>query len=262
MSSKPIITSFILAALLLLGAFTSSFGQNPDICKPDCQSSQFGPTQVDTLILPGGCVVRVFYAVRMACNIWYDLGIVSIEALTPGCGLFTVKQILDFTTLEMLRTNPMGFPDPDSGRCTTQWRVVNGACWKDSVTFHGDSIYVPCNLVACCLSSYRVCLDSLGNRTSTKLSSGSAKDCDTTDPHCTPVCGDSSSSLTSPQDPGLSNVEIKGLRNVNVEVKGLHGENDVPLGRETVVLAPSVSGRIQGTVSATGKDAGVVNARE
>lgn len=252
MSSKTLFTSIALAVLLLFGAFTPSFGQNPDLCKPDCEGSNFGPTQVDTLVLPGGCVVRVKYAVRIACGFWNDLGIISIEPLTPGCGFFTVGQLLNFTTQEMLRQNPMGFPTPDTGTCTTQWRVVNGACWKDSVTHDGDSVYAACDTVACCLSGYRICTDSAGQRTVTKLGSGSAKDCDTTDLHCTPVCGDEEESLNSPQEPGLGSVEIDNLPHHDV----------VLLRRDPDGLPTHADGGTKGIISAASEQKKLMRARE
>lgn len=251
MSSKSLFTSFALAALLFFGALASSFGQNPDICKPDCMGSNFGATQTTVVTLPGGCVVKVKYATRLACGVWNDLGIISVEPLTWQCGFFTLKQILDFTTLEMLEQNPMNFPTPGIDSCTTQWRVVNGACWKDTVTCDGDSILVPCNLTACCLSSYRICTDSLGNRTATKNGAYSPKACDSTDPHCIPVCNDDPF-LTAPEEPGLSSVHIDEL----------HSSDAVIIRRDPVGLPASVAGGTGGTVSAASGETTVMKARE
>ena len=210
MSTKPLFTTLAVAFALLLGGANALQAQNPDLCQPDCYSSHFGSTQTIILTLPYGCVVRVKYAQRFACNKWYDLGIISIEELTSGCSGFSTQLLLDLVTEEMFKENPMNFPVPTGGSpsgdtCFTHWRVVKGGCWRrDSIDCDGDTVNVPCG-DACCLGSYRICTSDSVIILVTPTGSYVVGDCDTLDPNCQPVCGQGESTIKS-GDPDLGSL--------------------------------------------------------
>lgn len=197
MLSKHPIASIALCAIMLLGVFSvaGAQGYNPNLCLPDCMSNKFSKPKFVTVTLPNGCMVKVKYSTRTACGVWHDLGIEYIEPLNSDCDPLTIKQMLDLATKEMLKQNPMDFPEPDSGSCTTSWRVVNGACWKDSISCDGDTIIAACEVTACCLGAYEICKDSVGNVTVTKLGSSQSGECDSSAWWCQPVCGHGGGSL-------------------------------------------------------------------
>ncbi len=200
---KKLLLALSTCTMLLLLAHGSMSAQNPDLCLPDCDSSDFGATQTIILTLPSGCIVRVEYASRSACDIWNDVGIISIEYLF-GCDTVGIQQGVDETTEALLAENPMAFPMPDTNTCVFTWRVVRGACWKDSVDCDDDTRLVPCFGEACCLSRYRICRDSLGvitvEQNGVPTTSG---ECDTLDPHCVPICEPAPPSASQGSGPDL-----------------------------------------------------------
>ena len=115
MARKSLFTTLAVALTLFLGGSLSAQAQNPDLCLPDCPGSNFGTTKIAILTFPNGCVVRVKYAKRFACGTWNDLGIISVEELTPWCFVYSTQQLLDLVTEEMFKQNPMGFPVPTGG---------------------------------------------------------------------------------------------------------------------------------------------------
>lgn len=193
-----------ICATLLLGLLcaTGARAQNPDLCKPDCDSSEFGATLTKVIEIPGGCTVLVKYAVRNACNIYYDVGIISIQKL-EGCGGIDVVSGVEAATIALLQENPMGFPLPDTGQCLTSWRVVRGACWKDSIDFCDNTLWAPCYGEACCLAPYRICRDSSGTLSVNKTGSITYGECDTLDLQCHPICGEEPGASSGP-GPSLS----------------------------------------------------------
>ena len=195
------LTALAVALICWMAPSTMS-AQNPDLCKPDCDTSEFGSTQKITLILPSGCVVRVDYAIRKACETFYDLGIAKIEVI-GNCPISDPKSILDEVTEALLNENPMNFPLPDTNECLYSWRVVKGACWTWELDCDHDTVYVPCDSVACCLTPVEVCRDEFGTIKVTPLPGYTTAPCDSTLVGCEPVCG-SEPSAAKGGGPGLS----------------------------------------------------------
>ena len=227
------IVIIMVAHILLLP--TQGVAQNPEICKPDCSSSEFSATQTTVVQLSNGCWARVKYAQRLACGIWNDVGIISIELLS-GCAGVDVLTGVTLATEAILLQNPMGFPEPDTGACVMSWRVVKGACWMDSVSWcdDQDTLLVPCVGEACCLSPYKVCRDSLGEKYVIELPSTLNGECDTLLPFCIPVCGESSSAAEGGDpDLGIHNRASGHPAHDSHPRKSERGES-VALGRESV----------------------------
>ncbi|MCB0712127.1 MAG: hypothetical protein KDD67_07340 [Ignavibacteriae bacterium] len=200
MSTKSLLTTLaVVFVLLLSGTMLIAQTPNPDICKPDCQGSEFSATQTIILTFPNGCVVRVKYAYRTACGTWKDLGIISVEELTPQCSGLSTSTLLDIVTEELFKQNPMGFPVPTGvggDTCYTHWRVVKGGCWTDTVDCDGDTVHIPCG-DACCLGSYLICAHDSVVISVNPTGFYVEGECDTLDPYCEPVCGQSESSMKS-----------------------------------------------------------------
>ncbi len=126
---KTLLTTIatLAVAMLFYLASTPAAAQNPDLCKPDCDSSELDMTRTITLVLPSGCVVRVDYANRKARGMCDDVGIVKIEVI-GNCGYISgPKDILDRVTDALLAQNPMNFPLPDTNEYVNSWRVDKGA---------------------------------------------------------------------------------------------------------------------------------------
>lgn len=163
-----IITVFLML-LLSSSAFAQPCSSGPP-CVPDCPADQFGPySTIDVAVAPG-CTLRITYASRIACGIWYDYYLAGVQFLSVGSCPFPtsdVKATVEAAMAALLDANPSNFPplltDPP-GTCNTNWRAGKGACWEQN----GDCI-VPCTPLACCLNAYRVCIDNNGDRVITPL---------------------------------------------------------------------------------------------
>ena len=187
----------LAVALICWMAPTESSAQPADICKPDCDSLEWSNEQTIVITVGSGCIVRVKYAVRSNCSGFNDLGILSVETVS-GCpgGLYSPAQILKLVSEEMFLLNPMGFPEPVNGSCVPLQRVIKGACWTVELDCEMDSIYVPCDSVACCVTFVAVCRDLEGNKFVDFQSSYVTEPCDTNMFWCEPVCEEET--LTSP----------------------------------------------------------------
>jgi len=150
---------FLLLSLTNLNAQCSSGSP----CIPDCPADQFSsPYQTTDVIIASGCTLRVTYAWRIACGIWFDYYLAGVEIVSfQNCPFAAsdVKTIVELAFAGLLEQNPAGFPPTSPGDCSTNWRAGKGACWEQA----GDCI-VPCTPLVCCLNSYTVCIDGSGNR--------------------------------------------------------------------------------------------------
>lgn len=180
-------------------------------CKPDCDSSNFGPDQFFEFNLPNGCRVRVRYNIRKACGVWDDVYIGEIYFVNPDTipcrdliwdpyptTVRDKKTVINFVTQQFLLLNPMNFaPLTSNDPCNSNWRVMRGACW--TAWWRSDLVqpgmqwpiaYVPCTTVDCCLEHYTVCIDPVTKaRVVTKTSSGPQPTCTPTDGYtCEPIC--------------------------------------------------------------------------
>jgi len=171
-STLGVIAHGLAAFFMLVVSITTSAQERP--CIPDCPETPFGPNQRVVLTLPSGCVVRVTYASRIPeCFVppYYDVAIVQIEYLNALCS-GPLLSMLEAVTRQLLLANPMYFPMPTTG-CLSRFRVTRSVCWRiDSVLdCDGDTLVVPCDSSGCCLSQYRICRDSSGVVSVTKISS-------------------------------------------------------------------------------------------
>jgi hypothetical protein len=124
-------------------------------CVPDCPNSPWGPVQTTILNIGGDCEVQVDYVTRYACSLYWDVQIVSYQFLGVGDCPFNINDpdaALEAILFELLRVNPMDFPEPGSGGCVNTWRAANGTCWRRA----GDC-YIPCDNSGCCLTQYTIC---------------------------------------------------------------------------------------------------------
>ena len=196
---KKLLTTIatLTVAILFHLAPTPAAAQNPDICKPDCDSSDFGPTRTILLQTPDGCTMRVQYVTRNACGIYNDVGIISVELITP-CGYpADPATMLQWASDALIESDQTGFGLPDTGTCETTWRVVKGACWEVQIDCDHDSLYVPCDTLACCLTPIEVCRDSTGAISVTHFPGYSNLPCDSLKYGCESVCGEEPSAFKS-----------------------------------------------------------------
>ena len=181
-----------LIIFLLINFEAKSQVFNPGIpCLHDCPFDNWTPPTTAILALPGGCLVRVTYQSRVACNSINDVYIKSYQILTPGCNYYPISSILNKITVQLFLLNPMGLPylTPTPNKrdtCFFPVRLVKPACWKevDTVFFRG------CDSLACCIDEYRVCYDSLLRRSFTLVTNMITAPCIDTTYHsyCTEVC--------------------------------------------------------------------------
>lgn len=166
-----------------------------DICYPDCETDLWVPNPpASALVAPvwvcnGTIRLQVRYRTRLACGQYYDLYIEGV-GYYPGeepnlnaalaCNAWDIKQLLDEITEQLLITNPMNFPPLTNG-CETNWRVMNGSCWKlaanfggvgsisgESQTYSVDPVswgysgpwLQPCPDLECCLERFTVCIEN------------------------------------------------------------------------------------------------------
>ena len=163
----------VLTIFLLMMGFVSANAQTGcsqtypvDPCYPDCPNSQWSSIQTYTVTFNSNCKVKVEYVTRHACNTWWDVQIVSYQFTQVGGCPFNYNDpdaAMEAILFQLLKDNPMGFPEPSPVNCTTSWRAANGTCWRRA----GDC-YIPCDDSGCCLTEYRICIDSSGNKTVTK----------------------------------------------------------------------------------------------
>lgn len=173
-------------------------------CLPDCFGDSFGaPQNAVVSVGPGsGCKMQVTYSTRIACGTWHDLYIEYVQSIpTPPSSLckgyfaMDAKDLLALVTIEMIKDNPMSFPQTFPG-CTTNWRVVKGNCWfsaTDPMTGRHSASY--CDGNVCCLEAVKLCLDECGNETCFDVMGGALPPgtCDSQGPEpgmCSTACGD------------------------------------------------------------------------
>lgn len=198
----------LVASLLgLLGLGAPALAQD-EPCKPDCPGSDWVmPPQSHIVTLPGGCQVNIVFTTRLACGRWNDVQILAIDQVAPfdeSCVSYARMETKDFLALltqDMLEENPMGFPPPPpvppaTKSCTSNWRVIGGACWMKAMHYEYEPtheplpVWQPCHGEQCCLKYYEVCVDPCGNRTVEQTSSSTpVASCPVTGSYpCTPVC--------------------------------------------------------------------------
>lgn len=164
----------IVCAVVSMAVMATTLEAVERPCVPDCPETPFGANQRAVLTLPNGCVVRVTFSTRIPECFTppvYDVAIVQIEYLNGACS-GSLTSLVEAVTQQLLLTNPMFFPMPTLG-CLNHYRVTKAVCWRiDSLLdCDGDTLAVPCDSSGCCLSRYRLCRDSSGVFTVTKLNS-------------------------------------------------------------------------------------------
>lgn len=174
----------LLASLFIL-SISTTFAQ----CTPDCPNSTWTSYSYANVTTSCGNFL-VEYVTRFACNMYYDIQILSIEVLdynNSTCSDIEFQQVINSVILQLLIDNPMGFP-PNSNypnpNCVENWRVLKGGCWTK--TYHGGvpksntesnkgdnelqgegdfklkygDEFRPCgDLPICCLEYFKVCYD-------------------------------------------------------------------------------------------------------
>lgn len=175
-------------------------------CLPDCFNNPFiaGPDVTFTI---GGCRYSVDYYYRKACDTYCDILIWRVISIDPPpCGSMPINQLLNIATARtinyilndptlssILNCGPTAIDD-----CSDYWRVSKASCWHNFtnssytmtkppsiLNYYGGISY--CSLDACCFSTYRVCMDSLGQIVISQTGSTSTNTCPS---QCTNVCED------------------------------------------------------------------------
>lgn len=191
----------VILILLLSIVLTTNYVKaqdTPPPCVPDCENTPFHPVEQNDFYFDNGCIIRVWYTWRKACDVYYDIQIVKIETLNPLCNDYSYKQIFDSAFKKVIELNKMGFP-PKRGECDVNWRISAASCWSFwNIIVTGDPhmIMLPCAGSGCCYQPYQVCRDQQGNITLTPLGSPwPAVNCDTATPPsyppgltCNPIC--------------------------------------------------------------------------
>lgn len=202
---------FVLIATFLLSFFTKEANSE---CTPDCLNSLWnGPSYIEIYIPECDEMYMVKYKWRVACDIWYDYQIIEVKLSGSTCldDQFQgdLKAYLNAITEQFIIANPANFPPIEPNDCNTNWRVIQGSCWRsdqltgvgiiDNKNNHDNfqhitywDILEPCSYDNCCLEYFTVCNDSQGNRTITQTNYLPPNDptCeDTFDNKCVPVCG-------------------------------------------------------------------------
>ncbi len=123
--------------------------------------------------------------------------IISVELITP-CGYpADPATMLGWASDALIKSNFLPFGLPDTNECVTSWRVVEGACWEVQIDCDHDSLYVPCDTVACCQTRIEICRDRAGTIHITDLQGYSNMPCDTLNYECESVCGEEPSAAKS-----------------------------------------------------------------
>jgi hypothetical protein len=171
------------------------------ICTPDCPNDRFQDNPLTTVqFTSGNCLYTVFFYYRKACNLYCDLLITKIESNTgPPCNQVPSTTILNEASIAVINyallnlTSPLNCV-PDSGQCSTYWRVSKKACWgtyTGGLTGFGG--FFPCDNEACCFSTFRVCNNGSEGYEIYNTGFTVIGECTNPDPYqnCLPVCGNS-----------------------------------------------------------------------
>lgn len=177
----------VLLVMMCTIAPESAYSQIGNMCDP-CITMVWNGPYSQNIQLPGGCWIKVKYRKRTGCGIWKEVDILSIEKLTPQCALYTTAELYSLGIKELLKLNPMNFPPPP-GACAYNFRVTQPACATWGRDVFGDSVTVPCDSSVCCVRYYEICTSMSGVRTVRFAGAEQAAPCDSTDFHCSSVCG-------------------------------------------------------------------------
>jgi len=166
--------------------------QSYPVCLPDCPADTFNCSLTVTWTMYG-CSWTATYCWRRACGIYCDVQITDIKCNTfPPCTGLTVQQvyemaaqavIVDVSVIRgLLPCQPSG-----EGQCAYNWRVSAASCWqwRDLGMISPDWHVTYCDINACCLFLYKLCLVN-GNYVLTQVSSaGGPTPCP---PGCYKIC--------------------------------------------------------------------------
>jgi hypothetical protein len=254
---KNLSFSFIL--VLIFSAYVVSNNvnaqQTPPPCTPDCEATPFfAPPVFNDFYFDNGCIIRVYYTWRHACNTWYDVQIVRIETLNPLCNAYSDKQLLDSAFKKVLEFNRMGYP-PAPGNCDLNWRITTASCWSTwtiIVTGQEFKVLLPCTGAGCCYQPYQVCRDLANKITITPLGEPwAAVNCSSAIPPtyppgltCQSICewlwiDDYHPGLIKPNEDGTQNLPASTIQ-INTYANGESLEllvNSVEKGNFTIIIA-------------------------
>jgi hypothetical protein len=160
-------------------------------CIPDCPDSAWKQPRYDTVNASrcsDSCLIEVKWTYRNACgscDVWFY----EFRRVGGTCSCSDSAFINAAVAAFLLQKTPgcaqTAYP------CYNVWRVVMGGCWRKVLQWPGpDYHYYPCEGTECCLSTYQICLDSLGRRTVTQTSPpGTNVDCSLLGDECFQACG-------------------------------------------------------------------------
>lgn len=158
----------IFLSFLLIVSF-SHLKAVPWTCYPDCIDDKFQFNLDPEIMQIGGCTITVNFGYRIACETWYDYCITGIN-LSPdpdnptACDNLEVNQLMHMVMVMLIQRNPANFPKPTKpGDCATSWRINRGLCWRFFPSSTNDDKHLGmCDIVECCLTWYRICMDNYG----------------------------------------------------------------------------------------------------
>lgn len=135
------------------------------VCVPDCPNDPFICSQTVTWFM-GGCSWTATYCWRHACGVFCDVQVTDIKCNTfPPCTGMTVQQVFEMAAeaaiLDISITKGLLPCRPSAeGQCVTSWRVSAASCWqwRDLGMISPDWHVTYCDIDACCLFLYEVCL--------------------------------------------------------------------------------------------------------
>lgn len=150
-------------------------------CKPDCFDDDWIKQEDIVVELDNcpGCYINISYWARVACGVWQDIQITSIEKFNilglpnpNSCNACDDAEVYRLALKAIIAKNAMGFKPSWSdiekngaNPCSTIWRASKASCWARWQYFEYSptsqlikliTINKPCNS-DCCLRQIKVC---------------------------------------------------------------------------------------------------------
>ncbi len=173
----------------------------PVLCEPDCPETPFLSQYPLTCNFQlGNCHFVADYYIRKACSTYCDILLWRVKCIDPPpCNNYPVAQLINIATASIIQclrnsgdferiTGQQACFPTQPGDCNYNWRVSKASCWKWFQNSSYNATHPPteenywggisyCTTDVCCLTWYKVCMDSLGQIIVTELESNSNGTC-------------------------------------------------------------------------------------